>query len=107
MLIGVLKEAQPGETRVAATPETVGKLRGLGYEVAVEPGAGLLSGFFDQAYADAGATVGSVAEADIVFGVNAPSGRSRWMCCRRWRISRGIGRWWRRRIRSGGSSPGR
>ncbi|MBN9741814.1 Re/Si-specific NAD(P)(+) transhydrogenase subunit alpha [Amycolatopsis sp. A1MSW2902] len=73
MLIGVLKEALPGETRVAATPETVGKLRGLGYEVAVEPGAGLLSGFFDQAYADAGATVGSVAEADIVFGVNAPS----------------------------------
>jgi NAD(P) transhydrogenase subunit alpha len=73
MLIGVLKEAQPGETRVAATPETVGKLRGLGYEVAVEPGAGLASGFFDQAYADAGAAVGSVAEADIVFGVNAPS----------------------------------
>ncbi|MYW93869.1 Re/Si-specific NAD(P)(+) transhydrogenase subunit alpha [Amycolatopsis rubida] len=73
MLIGVLKEAQPGETRVAATPETVGKLRGLGYEVAVEPGAGLASGFFDQAYADAGAAVGSIVEADIVFGVNAPS----------------------------------
>ncbi|UKD58769.1 Re/Si-specific NAD(P)(+) transhydrogenase subunit alpha [Amycolatopsis sp. FU40] len=73
MLIGVLKEAQPGETRVAATPETVGKLRGLGYEVAVEPGAGLASGFFDEAYADAGAAVGPVAEADVVFGVNAPS----------------------------------
>ncbi|WP_116201394.1 Re/Si-specific NAD(P)(+) transhydrogenase subunit alpha [Amycolatopsis circi] len=73
MLIGVLKEAQPGETRVAATPETVGKLRGLGYDVAVEPGAGLASGFFDQAYADAGATSGPVAEADVVFGVNAPS----------------------------------
>ncbi|MGW4401425.1 Re/Si-specific NAD(P)(+) transhydrogenase subunit alpha [Amycolatopsis nivea] len=73
MLIGVLKEAQPGETRVAATPETVGKLRGLGYDVAVEPGAGLASGFFDEAYADAGAAVGPIAEADIVFGVNAPS----------------------------------
>ncbi|MBB1156243.1 Re/Si-specific NAD(P)(+) transhydrogenase subunit alpha [Amycolatopsis dendrobii] len=73
MLIGVLKEAQPGETRVAATPETVGKLRGLGYEAAVEPGAGLASGFFDEAYADAGAAVGPVAEADVVFGVNAPS----------------------------------
>ncbi|WP_409464416.1 Re/Si-specific NAD(P)(+) transhydrogenase subunit alpha [Amycolatopsis sp. GA6-003] len=73
MLIGVLKEAQPGETRVAATPETVGKLRGLGYEVVVEPGAGLLSGFFDEAYAEAGAAVGSIAEADVVFGVNAPS----------------------------------
>ncbi|WP_037356752.1 Re/Si-specific NAD(P)(+) transhydrogenase subunit alpha [Amycolatopsis orientalis] len=73
MLIGVLKEAQPGETRVAATPETVGRLRGLGYEVAVEPGAGLASGFFDEAFAEAGATVGSVADADVVFGVNAPS----------------------------------
>ncbi|ATY13134.1 NAD(P)(+) transhydrogenase (Re/Si-specific) subunit alpha [Amycolatopsis sp. AA4] len=73
MLIGVLKEARPGETRVAATPETVGKLRGLGYDVTVEPGAGLASGFFDEAYVEAGASVGSVAEADIVFGVNAPS----------------------------------
>ncbi|MFB9930517.1 Re/Si-specific NAD(P)(+) transhydrogenase subunit alpha [Amycolatopsis halotolerans] len=73
MLIGVLREAQPGETRVAATPETVGKLRGLGYDVTVEPGAGLASGFFDEAYADAGATSGSIADADIVFGVNAPS----------------------------------
>ncbi|WP_406634427.1 Re/Si-specific NAD(P)(+) transhydrogenase subunit alpha [Amycolatopsis sp. WGS_07] len=73
MLIGVLKEAQPGETRVAATPETVGKLRGLGYDVAVEPGAGLASGFFDEAYAEAGATSGPIADADIVFGVNAPS----------------------------------
>ncbi|GAB3382586.1 Re/Si-specific NAD(P)(+) transhydrogenase subunit alpha [Amycolatopsis echigonensis] len=73
MLIGVLKEAQPGETRVAATPETVGKLRGLGYEVAVEPGAGLASGFFDEAFAEAGATVGPIADAEIVFGVNAPS----------------------------------
>ncbi|MFD2470441.1 Re/Si-specific NAD(P)(+) transhydrogenase subunit alpha [Amycolatopsis silviterrae] len=73
MLIGVLKEAQPGETRVAATPETVGKLRGLGYDVAVEPGAGLASGFFDEAYVDAGATSGPVADADVVFGVNAPS----------------------------------
>ncbi|WP_033289816.1 Re/Si-specific NAD(P)(+) transhydrogenase subunit alpha [Amycolatopsis jejuensis] len=73
MLIGVLKEARPGETRVAATPETVGKLRGLGYEVAVEPGAGLASGFFDEAYTGAGATISAVTEADIVFGVNAPS----------------------------------
>ncbi|MBO9523124.1 MAG: Re/Si-specific NAD(P)(+) transhydrogenase subunit alpha [Nocardioidaceae bacterium] len=73
MLIGVLKEARPGETRVAATPETVGKLRGLGYDVVVEPGAGLASEFFDDAYVEAGATIGSVAEADVVFGVNAPS----------------------------------
>ncbi|MFD9960243.1 Re/Si-specific NAD(P)(+) transhydrogenase subunit alpha [Amycolatopsis sp. NPDC058986] len=73
MVIGVLKEAQPGETRVAATPATVGKLRALGYDVVVEPGAGLASGFFDEAYAEAGATIGAVADADVVFGVNAPS----------------------------------
>ena len=40
MLIGVLREARPGETRVAATPRTVGQLLKLGYEVVVEPGAG-------------------------------------------------------------------
>ncbi|GAA4545456.1 Re/Si-specific NAD(P)(+) transhydrogenase subunit alpha [Amycolatopsis samaneae] len=73
MVIGVLKEARPGETRVAATPETVGKLRKLGYEVIVEPGAGLASGFFDEAYTEAGAGIGAVTDADIVFGVNAPS----------------------------------
>ncbi|MFI7587070.1 Re/Si-specific NAD(P)(+) transhydrogenase subunit alpha [Spongisporangium articulatum] len=73
MLIGVLKEARAGETRVAATPETVGKLRGLGYEVAVEPGAGVASEFSDQAFTDAGASVGGIGEADVVLGVNAPS----------------------------------
>ncbi|GAB3681003.1 Re/Si-specific NAD(P)(+) transhydrogenase subunit alpha [Saccharopolyspora tripterygii] len=73
MLIGVFKEDRPGETRVAATPESVGKLRGLGYDVVVEPGAGLASGFVDEAYAEAGAAVGSIADADILFGVNAPS----------------------------------
>lgn len=68
MLIGVLKEARQGETRVAATPETVGKLRGLGFDVAVEPGAGVASGFFDEAYVAAGAAVGAIADADVVFG---------------------------------------
>ncbi len=41
MIIGVLKESRPGETRVAATPATVAELVKLGYEVVVESGAGL------------------------------------------------------------------
>ena len=40
MKLAVLKERRDGETRVAATPETVKKLKGLGLEVAVESGAG-------------------------------------------------------------------
>ncbi len=77
MRIGVLKEARPGETRVAATPATVGQLLKLGYEVVVEPGAGESSGFPDLSYAEAGATTGPVtgpgAEVEVVLGVNAPS----------------------------------
>ena len=73
MLIGVLKERQSGEARVAATPATVTQLRTLGYEVVVDAGAGLGSSFPDAAYVEVGATVGSALTADIVFGVNAPS----------------------------------
>ena len=54
MIIGVLKEARSGETRVAATPATVGKLVKLGYDVVVEPGAGAASSFPDEAYVEAG-----------------------------------------------------
>ena len=49
MRIGVPAESKPGETRVAATPQTVGQLVGLGYEVAVEAGAGARSSFSDEA----------------------------------------------------------
>jgi NAD(P) transhydrogenase subunit alpha len=73
VLIGILCEASPGETRVAATPATVTQLLKLGYEVVVEPGAGTLSSFPDAAYEEAGATVGDPYAADVVFGVNAPS----------------------------------
>ena len=73
MIIGVLKEAAAGETRVSATPNTVGQLIKLGYEVTVESGAGELSSFPDAAYVEAGATIGDPLLADIVFGVNAPS----------------------------------
>ncbi|MDT7579358.1 MAG: H+-translocating transhydrogenase subunit alpha, partial [Pseudonocardiales bacterium] len=40
MIIGVVRESQPGETRVAATPATVKQLQLLGYDVVVESGAG-------------------------------------------------------------------
>ncbi len=73
MIIGVLREARPGETRVAATPATVRPLLGLGYQVVVEPGAGAASSFTDEAYAAAGATLGDPLAADVVLGVNAPS----------------------------------
>jgi NAD(P) transhydrogenase subunit alpha len=73
MIIGVLHEALPGETRVAATPTTVEKLIELGYGVVIEPGAGAASSFSDDSYVAAGASIGDAATADIVFGINAPS----------------------------------
>ena len=76
LLIGVTRETQAGETRVAATPATVKQLIALGYEVLVESGAGTASSFTDQAYTDAGARIGSAEQAwqaDVVFRVNAPS----------------------------------
>ena len=73
MIIGVLKEARAGETRAAATPTTVVQLRTLGYEVVVQAGAGASSDFSDDAYVEAGASIGDPLAADVVFGVNAPS----------------------------------
>ncbi len=76
MKISVLKERQPGETRVAATPETVKKLVGLGHTVTVESGAGTVAGFPDPSFAEVGATVvdgpAAAAGADIVFKVRRP-----------------------------------
>jgi NAD(P) transhydrogenase subunit alpha len=74
--IGVVRESKTGETRVAATPKTVEQLCGLGYEVVVESGAGAASSFSDEAYQEAGATIGSTEDAwgaDIVFEVNSPT----------------------------------
>ena len=76
MRIAVLKEAAAGETRVAATPETVKKFIGLGATFAVEQGAGLSASIPDADYAAAGADVLPAGEAvkgaDIVLGVQAP-----------------------------------
>ena len=73
--IGVVTEQQ-GESRVAATPETVKVIISLGYDVVVEKGAGAKAAFPDSAYVDAGAKLASTADAwksDLVLSVNAPT----------------------------------
>ena len=75
MRIGVPAETRPGETRVAATPETVKKLAGS-HEVVVQSGAGLHASAIDDAYVAAGARIGSAAEAlgaDLVLKVRSPN----------------------------------
>ena len=73
MIIGVVRESKPGETRVAATPTTVGQLQKLGYEVVVAPQAGERADFPDEGFVEAGATTGDAWQADVVFAINAPS----------------------------------
>lgn len=74
--IAVLKERAAGETRVAASPETVKKFIALGASLAVEHGAGVSASIADDEYRAAGAEMldaaGAVAGADIVLGVQAP-----------------------------------
>ncbi|HET7724784.1 MAG TPA: Re/Si-specific NAD(P)(+) transhydrogenase subunit alpha [Propionibacteriaceae bacterium] len=76
MKIGIPKESQPGERRVAATPKTVSQLRALGYDVVVESGAGEAASYPDAAYVAEGATIveGDAAWAsDIITKINAPT----------------------------------
>ena len=74
MQIGIPRESLAGETRVAATPATVEQLKKLGFEVAIEAGAGLRASFDDAAFEAAGASVvPNVWQADLVFKVNAPT----------------------------------
>jgi NAD(P) transhydrogenase subunit alpha len=70
--IAVAAETREGETRVAVVPELVGKLTGLGYTVAVEPGAGAGSLHPDEEYVEAGAEVVDEPwlDADLVVSVN-------------------------------------
>jgi len=74
MKIAIAAEG-PEEPRVAATPDTVKKMKALGADVAVEPGAGTRSGVPDQDYAAAGATLASdaVNGADVVLKVRRPT----------------------------------
>ena len=75
MRIGVPLETRPGETRVAATPETVKKLIGQGHTVVIQKDAGLHASQPDSAYEAVGATIGSAADAfgaELVLKVRAP-----------------------------------
>ena len=74
MRIAILRERAAGETRVAATPETVRKFVALGATVAIEPGAGACAAIPDADYAAAGAelTVDATSGASIVLGIQGP-----------------------------------
>jgi NAD(P) transhydrogenase subunit alpha len=77
MKVGIPKEIHPGERRVAATTETVTRLKKQGFEVMVESGAGAESDVSDEAYTEAGAEVVSDpmkvwTETDIVMKVREP-----------------------------------
>src|SRR3954471_19503648 len=75
MRIAVARELDAGEDRVAATPETVKKLKALGADVAVEPGAGIKSGIPDAEFTAAGAIVTRDATngADVILKVRRPT----------------------------------
>ncbi|WP_026439697.1 Re/Si-specific NAD(P)(+) transhydrogenase subunit alpha [Acidocella facilis] len=77
MRLAVLKERRAGELRVAATPDTVKKLIGLGLTVAIETGAGIAAAIPDAEFIAAGAEIvpdaaAALAGAGILFAVAAP-----------------------------------
>ena len=74
MKISIPKENREGETRIAASPEVVKKFTGMGFEVTVESGAGLNSGFTDKIFEDVGAKIATdtkdaLKDADIIFKI--------------------------------------
>jgi len=76
MFVGVTKEQRSGETRVAATPESVKKLVKRGLQVRVERGAGTAAHFPDEAYVAAGAEIVDRAQAlasEILFRIHKPT----------------------------------
>src|SRR6202789_3832594 len=77
MKLAILKERRAGEARVAATPDTVKKLKALGLDIAVETGAGAGARIADADYTAAGASIapdaaGALKDADIVLAVRSP-----------------------------------
>ncbi|MCK5041013.1 MAG: Re/Si-specific NAD(P)(+) transhydrogenase subunit alpha [Sphingomonadales bacterium] len=77
MKIVIPKERRTHEARVAATPDTIKKLIGLGASVTVEAGAGAGASISDEAYTDAGAEISANAgdmlkTADVVLKVQRP-----------------------------------
>ncbi len=77
MRVGVPNQGPAGETRVALTPDVVRRLTQRGLEVLVESGAGETAHIPDATFEEAGARIGSGADAwgsDVVTVVRAPSG---------------------------------
>ncbi len=79
MKLAIVRERRPNEKRVAASPETVKKLRALGLDVLIESGAGAGARFGDDAYREAGATLAPsesqvLQDADLIFKVQPPLG---------------------------------
>jgi len=74
MKITIPKERQSGEQRVAASPESIKKLIGLGFDVTVEKGAGTASAISDADFKDAGAKIATgktaLKDADMVLTIN-------------------------------------
>ncbi|MFL6021141.1 MAG: Re/Si-specific NAD(P)(+) transhydrogenase subunit alpha [Gaiellaceae bacterium] len=74
MRIGVPRELEPGERRVALVPDAVSRLAAAGFDVRVEPGAGNEASFSDDAYSEAGAEVADSAwDVDAVVKVRKPN----------------------------------
>jgi len=75
--IGIIKETAAGETRVAASPDTVKKWTGAGHRVLIGTGAGVPAAFTDDAFAAAGAEIvaadTALTQADILLKVRGPS----------------------------------
>jgi NAD(P) transhydrogenase subunit alpha len=79
MKIGVPREIHAGEQRVATTPDVAKELIKLGFEVAVETGAGAAANYSDTAYEGAGCTITATADgiwtgSDLILKVRAPEG---------------------------------
>ena len=77
MRVAIPKERHPDETRVAASPDTVKRLIGLGLDVVVEADAGAGAAIPDDAFRQAGAEIAgdaaaALADADIVLKVRRP-----------------------------------
>jgi len=78
MKVAIPAEVDPAEPRVAATPDTVKRMKALGAEVVIESGAGRKAGMLDADYEAMGATIaqsaaGTVKDADVVFKVRRPT----------------------------------
>lgn len=77
MIVGVCKETQENEKRVALTPEGAKKLISLGLDVTIEKGAGVASSYTDEEYIEAGASIESTRDSilkksDLFLAVQAP-----------------------------------